>query len=163
MPTLLRHQGKKVRVGCGVLWLTGCSLASEAAHSGISFWPFLPSRDYSLDYLEFRLWIGLWVAFFGLILVATEASYLVQYFTRFTEEGFCALISFIFIYDAVKKMLSLVEHYPVNWDYKISDVTLYSCTCRVPERGEMRSPCLLQWVGWNGWKPCREDDVCLNL
>uniref|UniRef100_A0A670J6T3 Anion exchange protein n=1 Tax=Podarcis muralis TaxID=64176 RepID=A0A670J6T3_PODMU len=92
------------------------------------------SKDYSLDYLEFRLWIGLWVAFFGLILVATEASYLVQYFTRFTEEGFCALISFIFIYDAVKKMLSLVEHYPVNWDYKISDVTLYSCTCRVPER-----------------------------
>uniref|UniRef100_A0A8C7DYF2 Anion exchange protein n=1 Tax=Naja naja TaxID=35670 RepID=A0A8C7DYF2_NAJNA len=81
------------------------------------------SKDHSLDYLEFRLWIGLWVAFFGLILVATEASYLVQYFTRFTEEGFCALISFIFIYDAVKKMLSLVEHYPVNWEYKISDIT----------------------------------------
>ncbi|XP_062986204.1 anion exchange protein 4 [Elgaria multicarinata webbii] len=93
------------------------------------------SKDYSLDYLEFRLWIGLWVAFFGLILVATEASYLVQYFTRFTEEGFCALISFIFIYDAVKKMLSLVDHYPVNWDYKISDITLYSCTCGMPERG----------------------------
>uniref|UniRef100_A0A8C3XTN7 Anion exchange protein n=1 Tax=Chelydra serpentina TaxID=8475 RepID=A0A8C3XTN7_CHESE len=70
------------------------------------------SKDYSLDYLEFRLWIGLWVAFFGLILVATEASYLVQYFTRFTEEGFCALISFIFIYDAVKKMLSLADNFP---------------------------------------------------
>ncbi|XP_025024240.1 anion exchange protein 4 [Python bivittatus] len=93
------------------------------------------SRDHGLDYLEFRLWIGLWVAFFGLILVATEASYLVQYFTRFTEEGFCALISFIFIYDAVKKMLSLVEQYPVNWDYKISDVTLYGCTCSLTETG----------------------------
>ncbi|KAH0618082.1 hypothetical protein JD844_017062 [Phrynosoma platyrhinos] len=91
------------------------------------------SKDYNLNYLEFRLWIGLWVAFFGLILVATEASYLVQYFTRFTEEGFCALISFIFIYDAIKKMLSLVEHYPVNWDYKINDVTLYSCACSMPE------------------------------
>ncbi|XP_058032008.1 anion exchange protein 4 [Ahaetulla prasina] len=93
------------------------------------------SKDHSLDYLEFRLWIGLWVAFFGLILVATEASYLVQYFTRFTEEGFCALISFIFIYDAVKKMLSLVEQYPVNWEYKINDITLYSCTCRLTETG----------------------------
>lgn len=93
------------------------------------------SKDYNLDYLEFRLWIGLWVAFFGLILVATEASYLVQYFTRFTEEGFCALISFIFIYDAVKKMLSLVNHYPVNWNYKISNITLYSCTCSMLERG----------------------------
>ncbi|XP_015277811.1 PREDICTED: anion exchange protein 4 isoform X2 [Gekko japonicus] len=93
------------------------------------------SKDYSFDYLEFRLWIGLWVAFFGLILVATEASYLVQYFTRFTEEGFCALISFIFIYDAVKKMLSLAEHFPINWDYRISDVPLYGCACRGPERG----------------------------
>ncbi|XP_044298774.1 anion exchange protein 4 [Varanus komodoensis] len=93
------------------------------------------SKDYHLDYLEFRLWIGLWVAFFGLVLVATEASHLVQYFTRFTEEGFCALISCIFIYDAAKKMLSLAEHYPVNWDYKISRVTSYRCSCGMPERG----------------------------
>uniref|UniRef100_A0A8D2NBB2 Anion exchange protein n=1 Tax=Zonotrichia albicollis TaxID=44394 RepID=A0A8D2NBB2_ZONAL len=66
------------------------------------------SQDHSLDYLEFRLWIGLWVAFFGVVLVATEASHLVGHFTRFTEEGFCALISLIFIYDSLKKMLSLV-------------------------------------------------------
>ncbi|CAM2118372.1 unnamed protein product [Caretta caretta] len=95
------------------------------------------SKDYSLDYLEFRLWIGLWVAFFGLILVATEASYLVQYFTRFTEEGFCALISFIFIYDAVKKMLSLAGSFPVNWDYKINDVTLYGCICNSSGTGNV--------------------------
>uniref|UniRef100_A0A8C5IRA6 Anion exchange protein n=1 Tax=Junco hyemalis TaxID=40217 RepID=A0A8C5IRA6_JUNHY len=66
------------------------------------------SQDHSLDYLEFRLWIGLWVAFFGVVLVATEASHLVGHFTPFTEEGFCALISLIFIYDSLKKMLSLV-------------------------------------------------------
>uniref|UniRef100_A0A8B9CBH6 Anion exchange protein n=1 Tax=Anser brachyrhynchus TaxID=132585 RepID=A0A8B9CBH6_9AVES len=79
------------------------------------------SEDYSLDYLEFRLWIGLWVAFFGLVLVATEASHLVQYFTRFTEEGFCALISLIFIYDSLKKMLSLAEAFPINWHYRTDD------------------------------------------
>uniref|UniRef100_A0A8C3KC22 Anion exchange protein n=1 Tax=Calidris pygmaea TaxID=425635 RepID=A0A8C3KC22_9CHAR len=72
------------------------------------------SQEHSLDYLEFRLWIGLWVAFFGIILVATEASYLVRYFTRFTEEGFCALISLIFIYDSLKKMLSLADAFPIN-------------------------------------------------
>uniref|UniRef100_A0A8D2LFH1 Anion exchange protein n=1 Tax=Varanus komodoensis TaxID=61221 RepID=A0A8D2LFH1_VARKO len=106
------------------------------------------SKDYHLDYLEFRLWIGLWVAFFGLVLVATEASHLVQYFTRFTEEGFCALISCIFIYDAAKKMLSLAEHYPVNWDYKISRVTSYRCSCGMPERGKVGGlrPC----DGWAG-------------
>ncbi|NXE55164.1 S4A4 protein, partial [Casuarius casuarius] len=89
------------------------------------------SEDYSLDYLEFRLWIGLWVAFFGLVLVATEASYLVQYFTRFTEEGFCALISLIFIYDSMKKMVSLADTYPINWQYRTEDVTLYNCICNL--------------------------------
>uniref|UniRef100_A0A8C0C3P6 Anion exchange protein n=1 Tax=Buteo japonicus TaxID=224669 RepID=A0A8C0C3P6_9AVES len=76
------------------------------------------SQDHSLDYLEFRLWIGLWVAFFGVVLVATEASHLVRYFTRFTEEGFCALISLIFIYDSLKKMLSLADAFPINWQYR---------------------------------------------
>uniref|UniRef100_A0A8C9EYE7 Anion exchange protein n=1 Tax=Pavo cristatus TaxID=9049 RepID=A0A8C9EYE7_PAVCR len=94
------------------------------------------SEDYGLDYLEFRLWIGLWVAFFGLVLVATEASQLVQYFTRFTEEGFCALISLIFIYDSLKKMLSLAEAFPINWHYRADDVTLYSCTCNLSGPGE---------------------------
>uniref|UniRef100_A0A8C4JHC3 Anion exchange protein n=1 Tax=Dromaius novaehollandiae TaxID=8790 RepID=A0A8C4JHC3_DRONO len=98
------------------------------------------SEDYSLDYLEFRLWIGLWVAFFGLVLVATEASYLVQYFTRFTEEGFCALISLIFIYDSMKKMVSLADTYPINWQYRTEDVTLYNCICNLSSPGE---PCPL--------------------
>ncbi|OWK12279.1 SLC4A9 [Cervus elaphus hippelaphus] len=34
------------------------------------------SRDHSLDYLPFRLWVGIWVAIFCLVLVATEASVL---------------------------------------------------------------------------------------
>ncbi|KAF1424202.1 Electrogenic sodium bicarbonate cotransporter 1, partial [Spheniscus magellanicus] len=87
------------------------------------------SQDHSLDYLEFRLWIGLWVAFFGMVLVATEASHLVRYFTRFTEEGFCALISLIFIYDSLKKMLSLADAFPINWQYRLDNVTSYSCVC----------------------------------
>ncbi|KAK1792385.1 hypothetical protein P4O66_012330, partial [Electrophorus voltai] len=90
------------------------------------------SRDNQFDYLEFRLWIGLWSAFFCLVLVATDASFLVQYFTRFTEEGFSSLISFIFIYDAFKKMLRLAHYYPINSDYKADHVTLYDCMCMAP-------------------------------
>ncbi|NWT02687.1 S4A4 protein, partial [Mionectes macconnelli] len=89
------------------------------------------SQDHSLDYLEFRLWVGLWVAFFGVVLVATEASHLVRHFTRFTEEGFCALISLIFIYDSLKKMLSLADAFPINWQYRLDNVTSYSCTCNL--------------------------------
>ncbi|NXS72234.1 S4A4 protein, partial [Pandion haliaetus] len=93
------------------------------------------SQDHNLDYLEFRLWIGLWVAFFGVVLVATEASHLVRYFTRFTEEGFCALISLIFIYDSLKKMLSLADAFPINWQYRLDNVTSYSCVCNLSSPG----------------------------
>ncbi|XP_077945016.1 electrogenic sodium bicarbonate cotransporter 1 isoform X3 [Gasterosteus aculeatus] len=87
------------------------------------------SKDNRLDYLEFRLWISLWSAVFCLVLVATDASFLVQYFTRFTEEGFSALISFIFIYDAFKKMLKLSHHNPINPNYSADLVTLYRYDC----------------------------------
>nr|XP_020441441.1 electrogenic sodium bicarbonate cotransporter 1-like isoform X4 [Monopterus albus] len=90
------------------------------------------SRDNNFDYLEFRLWIGLWSAFFCLVLVATDASFLVQYFTRFTEEGFSCLISFIFIYDAFKKMFKLAHHYPINSDFKMDYITQYDCLCMAP-------------------------------
>ncbi|XP_075058516.1 electrogenic sodium bicarbonate cotransporter 1 isoform X3 [Mixophyes fleayi] len=91
------------------------------------------SKDNEFDYLEFRLWIGLWSAFLCLILVATDASSLVKYFTRFTEEGFACLISFIFIYDAFKKMIQFTSYYPINSNFKVGDVTLFSCTCFPPD------------------------------
>ncbi|KAF5905587.1 electrogenic sodium bicarbonate cotransporter 1 isoform X1, partial [Clarias magur] len=93
---------------------------------------FTFSRENDFDYLEFRLWIGLWSAFLLMVLVATDASFLVQYFTRFTEEGFSSLISFIFIYDAFKKMLKLAHYYPINSDYKVDHVTQYDCMCMAP-------------------------------
>nr|XP_055171239.1 electrogenic sodium bicarbonate cotransporter 1 isoform X5 [Nyctereutes procyonoides] len=91
------------------------------------------SKDHNFDYLEFRLWIGLWSAFLCLILVATDASFLVQYFTRFTEEGFSSLISFIFIYDAFKKMIKLADYYPINSDFKVGYNTQFSCACMPPD------------------------------
>lgn len=96
-------------------------------------------RDNGFDYLEFRLWIGLWSAFLCLVLVATDASFLVQYFTRFTEEGFSSLISFIFIYDAFKKMIKLAEYYPINSNFKVDYVTQYACTCMPPDPGNKTS------------------------
>uniref|UniRef100_A0A8C9U6W4 Anion exchange protein n=1 Tax=Scleropages formosus TaxID=113540 RepID=A0A8C9U6W4_SCLFO len=62
------------------------------------------SKSNSIDYMELRLWIGLHSCFQCLVLVATDASYIIKYITRFTEEGFSSLISFIFISDAIKKM-----------------------------------------------------------
>ncbi|XP_017729379.1 PREDICTED: anion exchange protein 4 isoform X6 [Rhinopithecus bieti] len=106
------------------------------------------SRDYSLDYLPFRLWVGIWVATFCLVLVATEASVLVRYFTRFTEEGFCALISLIFIYDAVGKMLNLTHTYPIQKPGS----SAYGCLCQYPGPGGNDS----QWIRT---RPKDRDDI----
>ncbi|XP_035766227.1 electrogenic sodium bicarbonate cotransporter 1-like isoform X2 [Neolamprologus brichardi] len=95
------------------------------------------SKDNDFDYLEFRLWIGLWSGMFCLVLVATDASFLVQYFTRFTEEGFSALISFIFIYDAFKKMIKLAHYHPINTDYDPNLVTQYDCRCMPGNSSEL--------------------------
>lgn len=95
------------------------------------------SKDNGFDYLEFRLWIGLWSGIFCLLLVATDASFLVQYFTRFTEEGFSALISFIFIYDAFKKMIKLAHHNPIHSYYDPDLITQYNCHCAPGNSSEL--------------------------
>ena len=61
-----------------------------------------------LPFLETRGWIGLWTALLLLVLAATDASSLMRYFTRFTDEIFAALISIIFIYAAVEALVSIV-------------------------------------------------------
>jgi hypothetical protein len=57
--------------------------------------------------MEFRLWVGLWTAFFLLLLVAFNLSFLVKYITRFTEDCFATLVAVIFIIDAFKSTLKL--------------------------------------------------------
>ncbi|XP_019119809.1 sodium-driven chloride bicarbonate exchanger isoform X4 [Larimichthys crocea] len=89
-------------------------------------------NDYSLSYLSLRTSIGLWTAFLCLVLVATDASSLVCYITRFTEEAFAALICIIFIYEALEKLFHLGELYPVNTHNYLDNLTLYSCQCSPP-------------------------------
>ncbi|KAG7500523.1 sodium bicarbonate cotransporter 3-like isoform X7 [Solea senegalensis] len=89
-------------------------------------------KDYHLSYLPLRTSIGLWTAFMCLILVATDASSLVCYITRFTEEAFAALICIIFIYEALEKLFHLGEYYPVNMHNDLDNLTLYSCECSPP-------------------------------
>ncbi|XP_073986853.1 na[+]-driven anion exchanger 1 isoform X4 [Rhodnius prolixus] len=71
-------------------------------------------KDQGWDYMSFRLWIGLWIAFILFILVAVDASALVCYITRFTEENFATLIAFIFIVKAVENVIKIGERNPIN-------------------------------------------------
>ncbi|XP_031426294.1 electrogenic sodium bicarbonate cotransporter 4 isoform X2 [Clupea harengus] len=91
------------------------------------------SKNNGIDYMELRLWIGIHSCIQCFLLVATDASYIIKYMTRFTEEGFSSLISFIFISDAIKKMAGSFKYYPINTDFKPDYVTQYKCECIAPD------------------------------
>ncbi|KAM9606811.1 electroneutral sodium bicarbonate exchanger 1-like [Morphnus guianensis] len=80
-------------------------------------------KEYTLSYLSLRACIGLWTAFLCIVLVATDASCLVCYVTRFTEEAFASLICIIFIYEALEKLSHLRDTYPVHTHSKLDFLT----------------------------------------
>ncbi|XP_031695123.1 electrogenic sodium bicarbonate cotransporter 4-like isoform X1 [Anarrhichthys ocellatus] len=92
------------------------------------------TKSNEIDYMELRLWIGLHSCLQCFVLVLSDASYIIKYMTRFTEEGFSSLISFIFISDAIKKMVGAWKYYPINRGFKPDYVTSYRCDCIAPDQ-----------------------------
>lgn len=78
-----------------------------------------------IDYLPFRLWIGIWTMLYCFILVITDASAFVRYFTRFTEESFATLIALIFIVEGFKKLFHVLDDHPVQKGY----IDWHRCHC----------------------------------
>jgi len=63
------------------------------------------SADMQLPFLSTYAWVGLWTALLLLILAAIDASCLMKYFTRFTDEIFSSLMALIFIYEAIRALV----------------------------------------------------------
>ncbi|XP_025022950.1 electroneutral sodium bicarbonate exchanger 1 [Python bivittatus] len=91
-------------------------------------------KDYKLSYLALRTCIGLWTTFMCLVLVATDASSLVCYITRFTEEAFASLICLIFIFESIEKLFKLGRTYPFYMHNNLDHLTLYYCRCAAPAK-----------------------------
>lgn len=70
--------------------------------------------DMNIPFLPAYGWVGLWSAGFLIILAITDASCLMRYFTRFTDEIFSALISIIFVYQAIKSLVFIFEDLDVK-------------------------------------------------
>ncbi|XP_029920440.1 electrogenic sodium bicarbonate cotransporter 4 isoform X3 [Myripristis murdjan] len=111
------------------------------------------SKNNNIDYMELRLWIGLHSCIQCLLLVVTDASYIIKYMTRFTEEGFSSLISFIFISDALKKMVGTFNYYPINRGFKPDYITAYKCECIAPDQAFL--------LGLNVSAPLGDDNMTL--
>lgn len=62
-------------------------------------------RDMALPFFATLFWVGAWTMVILVVLAITDACSLIRYFTRFTDEIFAALISLIFIVEAIKDTL----------------------------------------------------------
>ena len=60
--------------------------------------------DFDIPFLPAYAWVGGWTMLLVLAMAAADAGCLMRYFTRFTDEIFSALISAIFIYEAMKSL-----------------------------------------------------------
>ncbi|XP_015035789.2 electroneutral sodium bicarbonate exchanger 1 isoform X18 [Drosophila pseudoobscura] len=102
------------------------------------------------DYMTFRFWIGMWVAGICIVLTAIDASALVCYITRFTEENFATLIAFIFIYKAIENVVVIGKNFPVNQG-------IYDCVC-IPPPGSNAS--VVEYAKYN-WDYCEPNNGTL--
>lgn len=82
------------------------------------------TQSMGLPFLATYAWVGLWSALFLFILAATDASFLMRYFTRFTDEIFAALISVIFVYEAVKALYNIFMDQEVREDTALLSLVL---------------------------------------
>lgn len=62
-----------------------------------------------------RVWIGFWLVFLALLMVALEGSFLVRFVSRFTQEIFAFLISLIFIYETFYKLVKVSRPCCESW------------------------------------------------
>ncbi len=81
-------------------------------------------QRFQIDYLTTLSWVGLWTAFFLLLLTAVDASCWVRFFTRFTDDTFAALIAAIYIFEAIRKLIQLFVDQEVRYDTALLSLVL---------------------------------------
>ncbi|MCB9596062.1 MAG: HCO3- transporter [Sandaracinaceae bacterium] len=106
---------------CGVIWslFAGQPLAIVGATGpNVIFTGILYVACERLDapFLPTLAWTGLWAGLFLVTLAALDASSLIRYFTRFSDEIFAALIAMIFVSEALADMLGPFRDGPSSED-----------------------------------------------
>ncbi|KAI5097266.1 band 3 anion transport protein, partial [Silurus meridionalis] len=101
-----------------VIGFSGPLLVFEEA-----FYQFCQSQGY--EYIVGRVWVGMWLILIVLIVVAAEASFLVRFISRFTQEIFSILISLIFIYETFYKLFKIFEAHPLKLKYEEQNKSLW--------------------------------------
>ena len=67
-----------------------------------------------IDFLAWRVWIGIWLLILSLIVAAFQGSIMVKFFTKFTKDIFASLIALLFIVTAFEKLGAEFKAHPLQ-------------------------------------------------
>jgi hypothetical protein len=82
------------------------------------------SNSFNLNFLSVYFWVGMWTCALTIIAAVTNLSNIMKYFTRFTDEIFAALISIIFIVEAVTSISKMFIGLEVKNNHATALLTL---------------------------------------
>ncbi|GJM24234.1 MAG: hypothetical protein DHS20C16_06490 [Phycisphaerae bacterium] len=82
-------------------------------------------NDQNLPFLPTYAWVGFWTSLLLIILAVTDASALMRFFTRFTDEIFAALMSMLFIYESLRAIFGMFNE-SFSGDNSDHDVAFFS-------------------------------------
>ena len=88
----------------------------------------------AIPYLPTLCWIGLWTTLLLLLLVAFDGCAWIRFFTRFTDETFAALISIIFVVEAVKELVAIFRDQNARYDTALLSLILALGTYEIATR-----------------------------
>ncbi|KAI6210544.1 Anion exchange protein [Aphelenchoides besseyi] len=91
------------------------------------------------EFLPFRFWMGMWISFILMIIVAKDYSALVAFITRFTEEAFATLISVVFIIQALERVYAIRRVAPLIED-PIEFLREPYCRCDLANKSRLLAP-----------------------
>lgn len=90
-----------------ILGVTGPSLLFDQA-----LWAF--SQSNGIDFLAWRVWVGIWLIVVSLVVAAFQGSILVKHFTKFTKDIFTGLIALLFIISPFEKLAKIFKTHPLK-------------------------------------------------
>ena len=138
---------------CGMLWsLFGGQplVIIGATGPNVIFTGILYTLCVRLDipFLPITVWVGLWTMLFLFLLAAVNASVYIRYFTRFTDEIFAALISLIFISEAIADLVRIFHDEQVPNDSALLSLLLAigTFTIAISLSRVRRSPYLRHYI-----------------
>merc|ERR1719427_2618552 len=65
------------------------------------------------QFLYWRVWVGIWTFIISLVVAGFQGSTLVRFFTKFTKDIFAGLVSLLFIFEALRKLVNIFNKHPL--------------------------------------------------